>query len=146
VNVRTAKEDDIDALLLIEQTCFGPERFYRPYIKGLMSLKAADLLVGTVKESVIASAMVMHYAALGRSHLLSLATLPSHQGKGFSRRMLIKAEELARGRGSSSMSLEVRKANSPAIRLYEGQGYSTIGDLADFFGPREDAWRMEKDL
>jgi ribosomal protein S18 acetylase RimI-like enzyme len=146
VIIRPAEEEDVDSLLLIEQTCFSHERFPRHYIEGLMALRAADVLVGTVRELVVSSAMVMHYDARNRSHLLSLATLPSHQGRGLSRKMLARAEELARRHGSSSMSLEVRKGNSPAIHLYERQGYSTVGALADFFGPREDAWQMEKPL
>jgi ribosomal protein S18 acetylase RimI-like enzyme len=146
VIIRSAEEEDIDALLLIEQACFSHERFHRSYIESLMSLKAADVFVGTVQELVVSSAMVMHYDVQSRSHLLSLATLPSHRGRGLSRKMLVRAEELARGRGSSSMLLEVRKGNSPAIRLYERQGYSTFGALADFFGLRQDAWQMEKPL
>jgi ribosomal protein S18 acetylase RimI-like enzyme len=146
VIIRPAEEEDIDALLLIENACFGHERFHRPYIECLMSLRATDVLVGTVSGLVVSSAMVIHYDVQGRSHLLSLATLPSHRGRGFSRRMLIRTEEIARRRGSSSMSLEVRKCNSQAIGLYQGQGYGTIGVLNDFFGPRQDAWQMEKPL
>lgn len=144
--IRTAEESDIEALLHIEQSCFGHERFDRAYIETLMSLEGADVLVGTLQDQAVSSVMVMHYPTCGRSHLLSLATLPSYQGRGISRRMLLKAEELARERGSSSISLEVRKRNRSAIRLYEGHGYATIGYLADFFGTRQDAWQMEKAL
>jgi len=145
VIVRPANAEDMDALLSIEQSCFRKERFYQPYIEGLLASESVDSLVGVVKGAVVASAMVEHEAH-GRSHLLSLATDPGHQGQGYSKSMLAKVEELARGRGSRLMFLEVRVDNAPALRLYRGNGYRIIRLLPDFFGPQEDAWQMEKDI
>jgi ribosomal protein S18 acetylase RimI-like enzyme len=137
--------EDMDALLSIEQSCFRKERFHQSYIEILLAAEEVDVIVGEVKGVVVASAMVEHEAH-GRSHLLSLATDPGHQGQGYSKSMLAKVEVLARERGSCLMFLEVRVDNSPALRLYHGNGYRTVRLLADFFGPREDAWQMEMPL
>jgi ribosomal protein S18 acetylase RimI-like enzyme len=137
--------EDMDALLSIEQSCFRKERFYQSYIEILLASEEVDVIVGEVKGLVVASAMAEHDLA-SRSHLLSLATDPGHQGHGYSRSMLAKIEELARERGSRLMFLEVRVDNSPALRLYQGNGYRMIRLLADFFGPQEDAWQMDRPL
>jgi ribosomal protein S18 acetylase RimI-like enzyme len=144
--VRPAKAEDMDALLSIEQSCFRKERFYQQYIESLLSSPEVDSLVGEVKGTVVASSMIIHDRKSKRSHLLSLATLPSHQGRGYSKLMLARVEELARERGSSIIFLEVRVDNSPALRLYQGNGYIATWMLPDFFGPQEDAWLMEKAL
>jgi len=136
----------MDALLSIERSCFRKERFYQPYIESLLSSPDVDSIVGEVKGVVVASSMIMHDAGTRKSHLLSLATLPSHQGRGYSKLMLARVEELARARGSSLIFLEVRVGNSPALRLYQRNGYLAKQLLPGFFGPREDAWLMEKAL
>ncbi len=134
------------ALLAIEQSCFGHERFERRYIDELIGSSEADVFVAVVKGMVIGSVMVKHEAANERSHLLSLALLPSEQGKGYSRSMLGLSEDLGRRRGSRSMYLEVREHNAPAIRLYRNAGYAVVTKLADFFGRSEDAWLMTRQL
>lgn len=133
-------------LLGIEQSCFRGERFHRAYVLQLLGSADVDILVGVVKGTVVASAMVRHDAGERRSHLLSLALLPSHQGRGYSKLMLAEVEELARRRGSGRITLEVRVENAPAIRLYRGNGYVATALLPSFFGPQEDAWLMEKAL
>jgi ribosomal-protein-alanine N-acetyltransferase len=46
-------------------------------------------------------------------------------------------------RGVCRVLLEVRKSNTPAIRLYEKLGFSMLGIRRDFYErPREDACMM----
>ncbi len=144
--IRPAEMEDMEALLAIEGACFRGERFHRSYIEHLISAEEVDVFVCVVRGAVISSAMVVHYRASELSRLLSLATLPAYRGRGYSRTMLKRAEDLARQNGSRKMGLEVRKSNLAAIGLYEENGYRSIGTLHDFFGPVGDAWQMEKCL
>jgi len=146
MELRSATIEDMPVLLLIEQSCFGHERFDRGYIEELMASRDVDVHVAVVKGSVIGSVMVRHDLRLRLSNLLSLAVLPSEQGKGYSKTMLLKAEQLSKDRGSGSMRLEVREHNAPAIRLYHNAGYKVVSRLLDFFGKGEDAWLMSKDF
>ena len=52
-----------------------------------------------------------------------LATYPEHRGRGLGMRLLALAENLARDRGLSAMSLIVTGGNEGARRLYERIGY-----------------------
>ncbi len=146
MRLRPATAEDLTALLLIEQSCFGGERFDRWYIEELLDDEDVDVFVAIVKDAIVGSAMVKHERRGKRSHLLSLALLPIEQGRGYSKVMLAKVEGLARERGSRSVYLEVRVQNAPAIRLYRNSGYVTTSRLVDFFGKGEDAWLMVKSL
>ena len=133
-------------LLLIEQSCFGGERFDRQYIEDLLDDEDVDVFVAVVKDAIVGSAMIRHERRGKRSNLLSLALLPCEQGRGYSKVILAKVEELAQKRGSRSVYLEVRVQNAPAIRLYHNSGYVTGSRLQGFFGKDEDAWKMTKGI
>jgi [ribosomal protein S18]-alanine N-acetyltransferase len=146
MRLRPATVDDMPELLLIEKSCFGGERFDRRYIEELLDDGDVDVCVAVVKGKIVGSAMVKHEKQEKRSNLLSLALLPREQGRGYSKVMLAKVEELAGERGSRSVYLEVRVENAPAIRLYRNAGYVTGSRLQGFFGKDEDAWKMTKGI
>ena len=50
--------------------------------------------------------------------------LPAYRGRGLSRLLLEKTEEIARRLGCCKLTLEVLENNIPAIRLYETSGYA----------------------
>ncbi len=146
MRLRAARSEDMPSLLGIEQNCFGHERFDRRYLEELMASPEVDVYVASVKGAVIGSVMVRHDSRSARSNLLSLALLPTERGKGYSKVLLLKAEQLAVARGSRSMVLEVREHNAPAIRLYQNAGYRIVSRLPDFFGKGEHAWLMTRSL
>jgi ribosomal protein S18 acetylase RimI-like enzyme len=144
VLVRHATEEDVPALMRIEASCFGRERFRRRFVVSLLEDQDVDVLVGTVGGEVVASAMVRHDPASLCSRILSLAIVQGAQGRGHSKLLLSRMEERARERGSVLVRLEVRVENDAAIGLYLGRGYR-IGDrIPDFFGSGQDAWYMER--
>ena len=51
---------------------------------------------------------------------------PSHQGRGYARRMLAHVEATAAAAGIASMILETGLAQPEAIALYESSGYRSI--------------------
>jgi GNAT superfamily N-acetyltransferase len=50
--------------------------------------------------------------------------LPAYRGKGISRLLLAKTEEIAKRLGCCKLTLEVLEQNTPAVRLYETSGYA----------------------
>jgi ribosomal protein S18 acetylase RimI-like enzyme len=146
VLVRIATMEDMPYLLSIERDCFGRERFSRSLIRSLLVATDVDVIVGTWEGEVVASAMVLHDPLTLRSRILSLAILPLHQGRGYSKVLLTDMEDRSSRRGSVIVYLEVRVENEAAIHLYLRSGYR-IGDrIPDFFGRGQDAWYMERDL
>jgi len=60
-------------------------------------------------------------------HILNVATDPTQLRRGIAKALI--AEALAQGKqaGAVLATLEVRRSNTPAIRLYESFGFRTVG-------------------
>ena len=63
----------------------------------------------------------------GEAHVVTVAVRESHRRNGIGERLLIACIELAVDADQDSMTLEVRKSNDAAQRLYEKYGFDRIG-------------------
>jgi ribosomal-protein-alanine N-acetyltransferase len=83
-------------------------------------------------------------------HLLNLSVDAPLQGRGLGALMLHWLLADAAARGASSMLLEVRPSNTPALRLYERMGFLRVGLRKRYYpaqgGTREDAIVMTRPL
>lgn len=57
-------------------------------------------------------------------YVFDIAVWPEHQGKGIGRRAMQFAEERARARGCTAVSLHAFGSNEGAIGLYRSLGYA----------------------
>jgi ribosomal-protein-alanine N-acetyltransferase len=80
-------------------------------------------------------------------HVLSLAVAPALRRRGYGRALLEGAVSVARSRGARYATLEVRKSNVAARRLYAGLGFSVIGERPGYYvAPDEDALVLLREL
>jgi len=80
-------------------------------------------------------------------HLLAIATHPDRRRAGIGRRLMDHLLEVARGRESVLVTLEVRRSNQPAIALYERLGFVPVGVRRAYYAEdREDALVMTLEL
>lgn len=80
-------------------------------------------------------------------HILNVATSPDAQRQGVARMLITEALGRARSRGCVLATLEVRRSNLPAIALYEGFGFRTVGVRPRYYANEgEDALVMERRL
>ncbi|MEM9045416.1 MAG: GNAT family N-acetyltransferase [Pseudomonadota bacterium] len=79
--------------------------------------------------------------ALGSWYVNVLACYPEHRGQGLGSRLLDLADDIARAKNISRMSVIVASANTGARRLYERKGY---GELARAPCVKED-WETESE-
>lgn len=83
-------------------------------------------------------------------HLLNITVAPEHQGQGHGRRLLAHLLGLARQAQVPTLWLEVRESNHRARRLYESQGYVTVGLRKAYYpaahGQREAAMVMTRSV
>jgi ribosomal-protein-alanine N-acetyltransferase len=63
----------------------------------------------------------------GEAHIVTVAVRESHRRMGIGERLLVAVIELARQEGQDSVTLEVRKSNEGAQRLYEKYGFQRVG-------------------
>jgi [ribosomal protein S18]-alanine N-acetyltransferase len=86
---------------------------------------------------------------VGEAELLLFVVDKSWQGKGLGARFL-QTLLTAAGQKASTLFLEVRESNQPAIQLYENLGFNQIGVRPGYYplprGGREDALLYAVDL
>ena len=148
---RTMTEEDIPRVAQLEQMIFTDpwsEKVYRETLalESVESVVAVDEAEDE-KGLIVAAAGVRNISGTGE--ITNVMVLPAYRRRGIARKML--EDLLARGRklGATDYTLEVRKSNKGAIKLYESLGFESAGIRPRFYrNPEEDAviyWLKESD-
>ena len=102
------------------------------------------------QNKVLAGHVIISAArGTGEAHILNICVTPSHQGKGWGRKLLEEAEWIATQFNAEDCFLEVRQSNLVGIKLYESVGYNEVGLRKGYYPTdkgREDAIVMAKAL
>jgi ribosomal-protein-alanine N-acetyltransferase len=80
------------------------------------------------------------------AHLSLFAVQPGYQRQGIGSQLLEWLEASARTAGIFAVQLEVRAGNDAGRLFYERRGYRESGRKTAYYGGREDALRMSRDL
>jgi [ribosomal protein S18]-alanine N-acetyltransferase len=143
---RTARLADVDAMLALEQRAYS-----HPWTHG----NFVDSVVGghwiwLGHEASELRAYWLAMPVLDELHLLNLAVDPARWGQGLGRQALLHLREQARQQQIREVWLEVRVSNVRAQRLYQRDGFLTVGRRREYYpgGPqgkgREDAYLMSR--
>ena len=82
---------------------------------------------------------------VGEAYITNVAVLPQFRRNGVAAALLHNLFEFANESCFEFLSLEVRKSNTAAIKLYEKAGFVPVGSRKNFYSePREDAIIMTK--
>lgn len=77
---------------------------------------------------------------VGTGEITNVMLLPEYRGQGTGKKMLLEAMDRGRRLGAKDFTLEVRKSNKTAIKLYESLGFESAGIRPGFYrNPTEDA-------
>lgn len=142
IRIRPMKEEDADAVCKIEEASFSMpwkksdflEMIARDNMSYLVIEKAGTVIGGAGLREIV-----------GDIELTNVAILPEYRRQGYGRRLMEAVLQEGKRLGGTQMTLEVRKSNLAAIRLYEGAGFQTEGVRKDFYEkPTEDALIMWK--
>ena len=75
----------------------------------------------------------------GEAYITNVAVFENHRKKGIGRALIKAAADGAKSRNCEFITLEVRVSNSPAIALYESEGFELLGTRKNFYtSPTED--------
>lgn len=80
------------------------------------------------------------------AHVTCLTVSPEARRQGLATKLTSALEREGDAAGAWFVDLFVRKSNAPAVRLYEGMGYSVWRTVKAYYGDGEDAWDMRKPL
>lgn len=139
VFVESATAHDLGDLVALEARCFShpwPEAAFRA---ALADTGHTLLLVARDRTRAIVAYAVLQ-VVVDEVQVHDFAVAPEERGQGLGQRLLRQSLDLAARRGAQRAFLEVRASNGPALRLYRGAGFRTVGLRRDYYdAPREDA-------
>lgn len=88
-------------------------------------------LVLELKHRIVAY-VVMNYL-YDEAHLMNITTTPELQGRGYASQLIRALYNNATIAGMTSVLLEVRESNIPAIHFYQKEGFSEIGRRPNYY-------------
>jgi ribosomal-protein-alanine N-acetyltransferase len=139
-----AGPDDLDGILAVDA-----ESFLRPWTREMYEAELRNPRVSRIYVIRTPEARVAGYCAAwlvdGELHINNLAILPALRRRGLARTLLHEVLRAAAALGCARATLEVRRSNHPARRLYESLGFQLRGVRRDYYtDPVDDAlvlWR-----
>jgi len=144
--IRLAGKEDLEAILLLEESCFTADRFSRRQWLYLLTRAKAATWIIEGEGRIDASAVQMLPSKSSVSRLYGLAVHPSRRGQGYARELLSQVAEHARTLGYLELGLEVRASNEAARRLYNAAGFRLLKMKQGYYPDGEDACVMRKSL
>jgi ribosomal-protein-alanine N-acetyltransferase len=145
LTIREMSPEDVEQVIAIERVAYS-----FPWSEGIFR---DCLRVGYICRVVELGAVVVGYCVMstgaGEAHVLNLCVREEFRCRGIGARLLAHLLEVARAADVCEAFLEVRPSNTPAIRLYQSQGFVQIGVRRGYYqaaAGREDAVVLRRRL
>lgn len=137
--VETLGEADLDDVLAIERASFS-----NPWSRDmfLWELQNAGVSYGYVlrEPARAVAAFCTVWIVQDELHINNVAVAPAYRGRGVGLALLRFVLRLAGGLGARRATLEVRRSNAAALKLYERLGFEVVGVRRNYYSlPVEDA-------
>jgi ribosomal-protein-alanine N-acetyltransferase len=139
---------DIDEAMRIERAAFkhpwSEELFRRELTHDWSTILLAEETVGD-SERILG--FVIFWLVQDELHILNVATDPQHLRRGVAKALIREVLAIAKLSGAVLATLEVRRSNTPAIKLYESFGFRVAGVRPKYYADEnEDAFVMNLDI
>ena len=136
---------DLGDILKIEKLSFTTPWSKQAFLSELLDNDRAYYLVAKVNDRAVGYIGI--WLVAGEGHITNVAVHPDYRGRGIGNRLMLAIEELAKKRGATRMTLEVRVSNEVAQALYRKLGYVAAGIRRRYYRDNdEDAIIMWKDI
>jgi [ribosomal protein S18]-alanine N-acetyltransferase len=130
---------DLDGVLAIEDASFNNPTSRAWYEAELARPDVCKVFVIRTPERSVAG-FAAFWKVVDEMHINNLAIHPDWRGRGLGRRLLAGVLAAAYGMGVRRATLEVRRSNLAAQRLYAAAGFRVVGVREGYYAqPVEDA-------
>ncbi len=135
---------DLDEVMVIERSAFRYPWSSRFFLQELQ-VQCARSIVAEVDSKIVG--YVLFWLLPGEIDIHNVAVHSNYRRHGIARSLLQQVIAEARSRSLARVTLEVRKSNTPAQKLYESLGFVTIGLRRGYYSDDgEDALAMALEL
>lgn len=139
--IRRMTDQDVEIVAEMEQMIFTDPWSLNVYRQTLALDNTLYLVACEGNGDIVAVAGVQNI--VGDGEITNVMVLPEYRKQGIAYELLLKLIEEGKKIGVQDFTLEVRKSNAGAIRLYEKLGFVSEGIRPGFYEhPKEDAMIM----
>ncbi|SNX53091.1 ribosomal protein S18-alanine N-acetyltransferase [Thermoanaerobacterium sp. RBIITD] len=143
INIRCMKKCDIDKVLEIENLCFSVPWTRESFLMEITKNKCAHYIVAEVDGKTVGYGGF--WVVIDEGHITNIAVHPDFRGLGIGSAIVEGLINLAKKKGITSMTLEVRATNFIAQSLYKKYGFRPVGKRRGYYQDNnEDAIIMWK--
>ncbi len=129
VTLAPMTQDDLDAVIAIEQTAYSHPWSRGNFRDSLNPLFEAQCL--WLDGELLGYFLAMH--GVEEMHLLNITVAPAHQGQGWGHMMLDALSLMSRHAGAQWLWLEVRQSNLRALQVYARYGFKQVSIRKDYY-------------
>ncbi|HEY4699925.1 MAG TPA: N-acetyltransferase [Nitrososphaerales archaeon] len=148
--IRQCAEDDIQNVVSINMVSL-PEHYSDYFFEDLLRSSPESFLVAETNNLIVGYIMcrIEHgfsnfkrFNLSKKGHIVSVAILEPHRGKGLGEQMVKSARDALKIKGCSEAFLEVRVSNVGAVKLYQRLGFRIITTMEGYYRDNEPAHLM----
>ena len=143
-NITEPTRREMDRILEIEKLCFS-----HPWTEGqlLSEMYSSDAVFLVSMEGDEIAGYCNFHRAGDQAEMYKVAVHPDFRRRSLAEKMILSCLDWAKDKKCTSVFLEVRRSNAPAIALYEKLGFVSVGVRKNYYDfPREDGIVMEKEV
>jgi [ribosomal protein S18]-alanine N-acetyltransferase len=141
--VKPFAEEYVDEVTLLDKLCFSIPWSREAFLRELKSNDIANYVVLFKDEKLVGYAGI--WLILDEGHITNVAVHPEYRTQGAGTRLMDALIEICHKRNIISMTLEVRKSNLAALKLYEKYNFVQKGIRKFYYADnKEDAIIMWK--
>lgn len=148
MRVREATNHDLPRILEIERLCFSqpwtPESFRRELLLPFSRIVVA--VENGLSNEGEPTGFLCRWLVADECHILNVAVHPDFRRHGIATVLMLEAIDEAKAKQSQFITLEVRRSNLAARRLYRKLDFEEQRLRRNYYGPGEDAIVMELGL
>ncbi len=138
-SVETLELTDLDQVLEIERASFTNPWSREMFLWELQNVGVSYAYVLRTPEWPVAAFCTI-WVVLDEIHINNVAVRPEYRGQGAGRQLLDFILRLGASLGARRATLEVRRSNAAALKLYQNLGFRVEGTRRNYYSsPVEDA-------
>lgn len=133
--IRIATEDDLDAIMQIERSCFVTDAWPQESMYDELVGAERYYVLAYENENVIGYAGLAKNPVAGQADIQTIAVSLEHRGRGLGRDLMNVLLTEAKRANLRQVFLEVRADNATAQKLYESLGFKQIRIRPRYYQP-----------
>lgn len=136
-----ATKENLSQLYEIELVCFS-HPWSEQAMESELNSERSICLMARDGEQITGFCFLSVVADEGE--VLQVAVLPPYRNKKIGKQLMETVLQIGKSRGVTSVFLEVRESNLPAIRLYQSLGFCEIARRKGYYHDGETAIMMQR--